>query len=611
MVDHASLLKSLPQKPGVYLYHDENDVVIYVGKAVNLRSRVSSYFRKSANLSLAKEQMVSLIERIEHIIVRSETEALLLESTLIKKYRPKYNVLLKDDKFFQYIKIHLKDRFPQVETVRKVTIDGSRYFGPYTSGLAVRQTMRLLKRLFPYKSCNNDIDTPCFDYQLGRCLGHDTGPDSETKYHDVIIRLIDFLEGKTGTVLSDLKKDMKQAAKHRDFEAAAIYRDRFQALQHIIEQQTVITPRRDSFDVLSLTRRDEIAAVNQFQVRQGKLVQRDQFMLQHVRDSSDAEILSAFIEQYYSQSTVHPSHIFTPVDIPISVGNALQLHILKAQRGLKRKLVITGQENAADYLKREQERWLSEESKAKLGLEELANALKLEGTPQRIEMFDISHFQSTNVVASMVVFENGLPKKSDYRKFTIRDTRIPDDQHRLAEVVRRRFSHHRAGEERIPPTRTALSLSKGGGTEGGPEKEAWPLPDLLLLDGGKGQLSVVIKNVPGLTQHVPVAALAKENEELFIPGRASPIRLPVGSQELFLIQRIRDEAHRFAIGFYRKKHRRETTKSILDEIPGLGPIQKKKLLQTFGDVQGIRKAPDVDIEKVIGTNLTTELRRHV
>lgn len=581
MADFLKTALTLPKKPGVYLYHNVEGTVIYVGKAINLRSRVSSYFRKSANLPLAKQLMVEQIDRIEHIIVRSETEALLLESTLIKKFRPKYNVLLKDDKFFQYIKIHLKDRFPQVETVRKVTIDGSRYFGPYTSGLAVRQTMRLLKRLFPYKSCNNDIGVPCFDYQLGRCLGHDVDPKNELRYREVIKKLIAFLEGNTGTVLTELKKNMKSAAARRDFENAALFRDRLHALQHIIEQQTVITPRRDSFDVLSLARRDDLAAVNLFQVRQGKLVQRDQFMLQHVREQSTANILVAFIEQYYSQSTVHPRLIITPVSLPADSGNGLQLNIVQAQRGLKKKLVAMGTENAEDYLRREQERWMNEEAKAKLALEELAHALHLDGPPKRIEMYDISHFQSTNVVGSMVVFENGLPKKSNYRKFTIRDTTIPDDQHRLAEVVRRRFGHH--------------------------DEDGWPMPDLLILDGGKGQLSVVTKNVPGLLEHVPVVALAKEEEELFIPGKSASIRLPAGSQELFLIQRIRDEAHRFAIGFYRKKHRHETTKSILDEIPGLGAQQRRVLLKHFGTLDNIRNADEADIAQIVGARLAKKI----
>lgn len=582
LLKHA---QSLPKKHGVYVYHAEDDTVIYVGKANNLRSRVSSYFRTSADLSPAKAVMVTEIKQIEHIIVRSETEALLLESTLIKKYRPKYNVILKDDKYFQYIKIALRDEFPQVGTVRRVSIDGSRYFGPYTSGLAVRRTMRLLKRLFPYKSCNNKPSIPCFDAHLGRCLGHDTSPGSVERYRQVIERLIDFLEGKTGQVLKDLRHDMKAAAKHRDFEQAALLRDRLQALEHIIEQQTVVTAKRDSFDVLGLARRDSLAAVNLFQVRQGKLVQRDQFMLQNTKDQSDTDVVRAFSEQFYSQSTTHPHLAIVPVDLPLELSNALQLEFRHATRGLKRKLLSMATENAEDYLQREQNNWLSAEAKARLGLEELAHALNLDGSPKRIEMYDISNFQGKHPVGSMVVFEHGLPKKPDYRKFAIRDTNIPDDMRRLAEVIRRRFAHH--------------------------DEHGWPMPDLLILDGGKPQLSVVIKNVPGLTEHVPVVALAKEREEIFVPGQSKSIRLPEGSQELFLIQRIRDEAHRFAIGYYRKVHRRETTRSMLDEVPGLGAEAKQKLLREFGTLNNIRAADASDIAKVIGQRKTELLQQHL
>ncbi|MBI5467253.1 MAG: excinuclease ABC subunit UvrC [Candidatus Kerfeldbacteria bacterium] len=585
MVDHQRYIKSLPQKPGVYLYHNEAHAVIYVGKAIKLRSRVSSYFRPKANLSAAKQIMLDEIARIEHILVRSETEALLLESTLIKKYRPKYNVILKDDKFFQYIKIALRDRFPQVSTVRRVTIDGSRYFGPYTSGLAVRRTMRLLKRLFPYKSCNNKPEIPCFDSHLGRCLGHDVGPGSEQRYQSVVRRLIDFLEGKTGDTLKNLRRDMQTAASKRDFETAALLRDRWQALEHVIEQQTVVTPRRDSFDVVSFARRDDIAAVNLFQIRQGKLVQRDQFMLQHVLDQTDADVIAAFITQYYSQSTVHPKHLYVPVELPANTGNALQLRIERAQRGLKRKLLLMGQENAADFLEREQGKWLSAEAKARLGLQELAHALQLDGPPQRIEMYDISNFQGQHAVGSMVVFEHGVPKKSDYRKFTIKNTKIPDDMHRLAEVLQRRFARH--------------------------DESGWPLPNLIILDGGKPQLSVVLRNVPGLLQHVPVVALAKVEEELFIPGRPTSLKLPVDSQELFLIQNIRDEAHRFAIGFYRHKHRRETTRSRLDEIPGLGDDTRRTLLRHFGTLRQIQAASHEEIVAAIGKRKAELLESHL
>lgn len=582
---------SLPSKPGVYLYHGLNDVVMYVGKAKRLRARVSSYFRKRSGLTPAKVIMLGEITRIEYIVVRSETEALLLESTLIKKYRPKYNIILKDDKYFQYIKINLAETFPSVTTVRRVTLDGSRYFGPYTSGLAVRRTLRLLKRLFPFKTCANPPEQPCFDYQLGRCLGHAVAPNSQQRYQRVIRDLIRFLEGQTGDIVKKLKQDMVDAAKNRDFETAALLRDRWQALEHVLEKQTVVSIRRDSFDVIAVARLDDAAAVNLFQIRQGKLVQRDQFMLQHTLEQTDAEIVAAFVTQYYSQSTDHPYQVFVPVDLEAAIGNALQIRFHRARRGLKKKLLLMGQENAADYLQREKDNWLSVEAKARLGLQELAAALKLEGSPKRIEMYDISNIQGRHAVGSMVVFENGLPKKTDYRKFAIRDTDIPDDMRRLAEVVRRRFSHHAA---------------TGDGAESG-----WPLPDLIILDGGKSQLSVVLKNVPGLAQHFPVVALAKREEELFVPGRATAVRLPLDSQELFLIQRIRDEAHRFAIGYYRQKHGRATTRSILDEVPGLGPKQRKALLRAFGNLDGIRRADDKAVQTIIGPKLARTLRQYV
>jgi excinuclease ABC subunit C len=308
-------------------------------------------------------------------------------------------------------------------------------------------------------------------------------------------------------------------------------------------------------------------------------------MLQHTAEQTDQEICSAFIGQYYSQSTSHPRDIFLPIDLPREVGNALQLRLHKAQRGLKRKLLLMGQENAAEHLRREKNNWLSAEAKARLGLQELSTALQLEGAPKRIEMYDISNIQGKHSVGSMVVFENGLPKKSDYRKFAIKTVVGPDDMHSLAEVLRRRFARH--------------------------DEAGWPMPDLIVLDGGKPQLSVVIKSVPGLLQAVPVVALAKREEEIFVPRKSTPIRLPKDSQELFLIQRIRDEAHRFAIGYYRSKHGRETIKSVLDEVPGLGPEHKRKLISTFGSVEGIRRADDAAVAKVLGEKLTEKLRQYV
>lgn len=593
------IAKTLPKHPGVYLFHGADDVVLYVGKANSLRARVSSYFQNRQDLG-HKTNMVEQIERIEHILVRSETEALLLESTLIKKHRPKYNILLKDDKNFQYIKISLREKFPSVTTVRRIVLDGSRYFGPYTSGLAVRRTLRLLKRLFPYKNCTNPPDVPCFDFQLKRCLGHDTGPGSQERYREVIQRLMHFLEGHTGNTLKRLQTDMHTAARRQDFEQAALYRDRLEALHHILEQQTVVSPRGGTFDVISLARDTEVAAANLFQIRQGKLVQRDQFILQHTQAQSDPELLSAFIEQYYSQSTNHPTEIYVPVDLLPSVGQPLQLKIKRAQRGLKRTLLKMGEENARDYLERERVQWLSEQARANLGLKEIAAALKLESEPQRIEMYDISNFQGRHAVGSMVVFTNGRPDKDQYRKFKIKTIHGSDDVHMLAEVLLRRFARSHADWRQAPESSSIKNKTETSG--------AWPAPNLVILDGGKPQLNTVTKNVKSIPKDVPVVALAKQEEELFTPKRASPIRLAPASAGLLLIQRIRDEAHRFAIGYYRKKHAAAMTASRLDDVLGLGPAQKKKLMHRFGSLAGIRKASDTEITEVIGPRLTAVLR---
>ncbi len=576
---------SLPGKPGVYLYHGPDDEVIYVGKAINLRNRVRSYFQASADLSPSKRLMIEEIKRIDHIIVRSETEALLLESTLIKKYRPKYNVVLKDDKYFQYIKIALAQDFPQVSTVRRVVLDGSRYFGPYTSGFAVRQTLRLLKRLFPYKSCSNAPEVPCFDYQLGRCLGHSVMPDSQTIYQNIIARLMDFLDGKTGDVLKNLKRDMATAAADRDFEEAARLRDRLQALQHVLEQQTVVTSVRGNFDVVSLAREGKIAAANLFQIRRGKLVQRDTFTLQHVQESTDAELVAAFVQQYYSQATQHPPEVIVPMAIPETVGQSLQIKMHHVARGLKRKLMLMGQENAQDHLRREQLQHQTEEQRAKQALTELAAALNLPSLPHRMEMYDISNNQGRFPVGSMVVFIDGVPHKAAYKKFAIKTVTGPDDVHMMAEVLRRRFQ--RKGER------------------------GWPLPDLLLLDGGKPQLNTVMALVGEIPRDMPIAALAKREEELFVPERSTSIRLPAGSQGLFLIQRIRDEAHRFAISYYRQRHRKATTASLFDEIDGVGPKIKKKLFDRFGTTQGIRAASDEDLIDTVGEALAAKIREQL
>ncbi len=596
-----TILAKLPAKPGVYLFKDNAGRMLYVGKAKSLRSRVRSYFQRSAALEPAKRIMVSRIADLEYIIVDSEIEALLLESTLIKKYRPPYNIIFRDDKYYQYIRITLKDDFPRVDTIRRIAKDGSRYFGPFTSGYAVKQTLKLLKRIFPYRSCNELKNRPCFDARLGRCLGHDFGPGSAERYQAVVKGLIRFLEGDVSATIQDLRQQMKQAAADKKFELAARLRDRILAIQKVTAEQKVVSTKLEDEDVIGLSRIANLAAITLFQIRQGKLLNRQNFILQHVEGQTEAEIVSSFSSQYYSQSTDHPTTVLAPI-IPTNgpdLERILQIHFHAPRRGKKRKLVRLAEANAQDFLQHKQREWLSKQARAKLGLTELQQALLLTEPLKRIECYDISNVQGTSAVGSMVVFENGLPKKSDYRKFKIISVKGANDYAMLQEVLKRRFERH------SPPLRGGDTAKPRGGEEG------WPNPSLIIIDGGKGQLNAALATLKELRISVPTIGLAKRQEEIFRPGQKEPIRLPKDSESMFLLQRIRDEAHRFAIGYYRQRHSTATTKSLLDEVPGIGPKLKKLLLQKFGSVDGIRAADDARLEQLLGKKRASALREHL
>jgi excinuclease ABC subunit C len=581
MNGHLKLqLKNLPVSPGVYLYRDASRKILYVGKAKKLRNRVRSYFQRTRDLTPEKQLLVRDIADIETILVSSETEALLLEATLIKRHQPPHNIVLRDDKSFLYVRIPLDDPFPPVELVRGFnTKDRARYFGPYTSAGAIRGTLKMLRRIFPYRTCSNPPDKPCFDAHLNRCAGHDLTPTSREDYQKIISGLIRFLEGHGRDVVRDLTLAMKIASRERRFEAAAVARDRLRAVHSVLAEQNVVSPSNEHEDYLSLLRVDDAAHVNLFRVRQGKLMDREFFTLQHSRDASDAEVVGAFLEQYYSQSADHPKRVNVPV-YPTErerIETALQLRLAVPVRGRKRKLMAMGLNNARAILasRRPNER-LSSTSRQK-ALDEIAAALKLSQAPARIECYDISNVQGAFPVGSMVVVEDGLPKKSDYRKFSIKTIKGPDDFHMMAEMLSRRLA-----------------------------REDWPRPDLIVLDGGKGQLSVVRANVKTTS---PIVALAKREEEVFVPGRADSIRLPRDSEGLFLLQRIRDEAHRFAIGTYRKQHGRGTVRSRLDEIAGIGPKTKKALLKAFGSTDRIRAATDSELDRLVGPARRERIRQ--
>lgn len=575
----------VPGKPGVYLYYDAGGTVLYVGKAKHLKKRVSSYFQRTSSLEASKQQMVKKIARLDFIITDSETEALLLEATLIKKYRPPYNVILRDDKSFLYLRVTLEDEYPTVLTTRRITARGSRYFGPYTSAASVHATLKLLKRVFLFRTCEPHRGKPCFDVHLGRCLGPCANAISPGAYQKRVVQpILRFLSGKTEETIRALRSEMAAAAKRNDFEQAARLRDRVFAVEKVSVRQKMIAPRRERFDVISMSRDHDWTAVNLFQIREGTVLHKQNFLLEQQPYTQEADVLRSFIGQYYSLATERPKELMVR-DLPdgaAEIKRLLGCSVLAPRRGRKRQLVLLGEANAREYLERRKEEWLSDAERTRKALEALTKGLGLQTVPRRIEAFDISNIQGVDAVGSMIVFENGRPKKSDYRKFTIRTKRRPDDFAMMAEMVKRRFAH-----------------------------ADWPRPDLVIVDGGKGQLSAVMTATGGLVSRPPIVALAKREEEMFLPKRTFPVLLPRGSAELFLVQRIRDEAHRFAITFFRGKHRHAATHSRLDDVAGIGPKTKRLLLRRFGSLGGVLTASDDDLAELVGKKKVEQLREQL
>ena len=609
--DFAQKLDTLPERPGVYLMRDVDRKVIYVGKAVVLRNRVRSYFQQSARHDPKTRRLVSEIADLEWIVTDTELEALILENELIKRYRPRFNVRLKDDKTYPYIKIHWGDDFPKISIVRRMARDGARYYGPFTSGHAVRQTLDALRRVFPYLDCNREITgqdpKPCLYYHIKRCAGPCIGAVNREAYREIVAGLADFLEGKSEGVLAQLTTQMQRAAQQLQFERAAQLRDSIRAAQQIVERQKVVSGKQEDQDVIAFaqdTRTGE-ACVQVFFVRRGKLIGRESFVLEGVASSENGETITAFVQQFYDEAAYVPPKILLPKDLDERNiieqwlrskrgGKKAVLHVPK--RGPKRQLVQMAAENAAATLTSLQAQWQADTHRQTEALAQLQEALGLTSPPSRIECFDISTLQGVHTFGSMVVFAKGTPAKSDYRRFSVRGKGAqgePDDYAAMREVLRRRF--RRAVEEAVPDPGRAARRSSG----------AWKLlPDLLIVDGGKGQLNMAVEVLAefGLTEVVPVAGLAKQREELFLPGRRKGILLPRGCQGLFLVQRIRDEAHRFAITYHRKKRAKAAVTSELDGVPGIGPTRRKALLKHFGSVAAIRQASFEELAAVPGMN---------
>ncbi len=596
----TATLAKLPTKPGVYLLKDDRGRVLYVGKAQSLRNRVRQYWQSSRGTQapLRIEQAMDRVADVEYTIVDSVSEALLLEATLIKRHQPRFNVRLKDDKSYPYIKVTLADDFPRVERTRKLPNDGSRYFGPYASASSVDEAMNLIRRLFPFRTCTIEIKEgkralprPCLLYHIKRCQGPCIEAISKEDYRADIDQVMHFLEGRQELVVGRLREEMKAASDATDYERAADMRDKLRAVERTMESQKMAAFARTEIDVLGFARSSGGGAVQLFAIREGTTIGRDVFLLENVGDSSDEEALSAFIKQYYSATTSIPPRVLVPFLPPdaaelvtfLESRRGRKAELAVPQRGERRELMELAARNAADTLEREQARWLADEGKTFAALDELAGALGLAAPPLRIECYDISTIQGTNTVGSMVVFEEGRPRSGEYRRFRVRTVEGTDDFASHREVLRRRFYRALEAEEGVA------------------EELRWRLPDLVVIDGGLGQVNVAREVLDSLGLHdMPAIGLAKEREEIFMPGINQPLVLPSNSQALYLLQRLRDEAHRFAITYHRKLRAKQQTKSVLDDVPGIGPARKRALLRVFGSTRQMKSATVDEIAAVPG-----------
>jgi excinuclease ABC subunit C len=601
------ILDTVPTKPGCYIMKNEAGEVIYVGKAVNLRNRVRSYFHASRQngfpFDQKTRQLVKNITDIEWIVVGSELEALILEMTLIKKHRPRYNIRLKDDKRYPYIKVHWADPFPKVTITRQMVDDGSRYFGPYTSVWAVHQTLDVLRHIFPYLTCDRVItgkdERACLYFDIKLCTAPCIGAIDLAGYRQMISDLCDFLSGRTEPIISRLQAEMQKAAEDLRFERAAGLRDQIQAIDRVVERQKVISPDYIDSDVIAMARSDGEACVQVFFIRGGKLIGRDYFLMEGTQDTSDADVMSEFIKQFYDQSPTVPPQLLLPQEVEeaqiikqwLSTRRGGQKVEIKVPvQGQQQDLIALAAENASETLSALKAQWQVDKNRQTLALAELQEALGLPNPPNRIECYDISNTQGTAAVGSMVIFEQGTPKKNLYRRFNIRTVEGPDDFASMEEVLTRRFNRWKAAQEE----------ANAPGAK--PDQAFALLPDLLMVDGGKGQLARAVKVLDrfGLREAVPVASLAKQQEEIFLPEKPASILLPRQSQGLYLMQRVRDEAHRFAITSHRKRRDKAGVASRLDSIPGIGPARRKALLTHFGSIEKIQEASLDELQGVEG-----------
>ena len=613
LLDRPDLLKErlrqAPDSPGVYVMRDQRTRVIYVGKATSLRSRLRSWFSGGGPADPRIGNMIRRVFDFDVLTCTTDQEALILENTLIKRYRPRYNVRLRDDKNYLYMKVPRTGEFPRVYTVRRVGDDKARYFGPFTNAKALRSTMKTLRRIFPYRTCSDDIfkrGHVCLDYHIKRCSGPCEGLIGSAEYHGNLEQIGDFMEGRSEELLRSVRRDMMAASEKMEYERAARMRDRAAALESVGQQQWVLTQANRDTDVLGVAGGPTTAVVAVVTVRHGQVVGSEAFELEGFADLSPAEVLNGFVGQFYGDAASYPKEILLPVPIAdaevmaayLSGRRGSRVEITVPQRGGRARLVEMAASNAEEALRQATIKRDYDSERSERLLADLQEHLGMDHIPRRIECYDISNLMGTDPVGSMVVFEDGRPRNAHYRHFHIKGVRGANDFAMLQEMLRRRFA-------RLIASRDAPDGRRGDGSFD-------TLPDLVIIDGGKGQLSAAREVMEELGVHqVATFGLAKKKEELYPVGASRSIMLPLDSPALFLLQRLRDEAHRFAISFHRKTRTRERLASPLDTVPGLGPKRKRQLIKRFKSLPGIREASREELEEVVPAKVAAAIKELV
>lgn len=604
MFDIPAELKKLPESPGVYIMRDKTDDIIYVGKAKILKNRVRQYFQNSANHSLKVKQMVSNIDHFEYIVTDSEVEALILENNLIKKHNPKYNILLKDDKTYPYIKVTTNEMFPRVFVTRKLLKDKNKYFGPFTNSSAVKENIALIDKIWQVRRCSKifprDIGKgrPCLNYHIGQCKAVCTGKVSEEEYNKMIGEILDFLGGKTENVVKNLTSKMLKYSAEMEFEKAAEVRDTIESIKILNQKQIIENLHIDDRDVIGFARGIRECIMQIFFIRGGKITGREHFMLEECEGVEDKELMTQFVQQFYSGTPFIPKEVILQCEIDdfdlisqwLSEQKGQRVNVLVPQKGERKSLVLMAQNNAKIVLDKFGAEIRREHKRTKGALEEIQKALNIDFELNRIESYDISNTQGFESVASMVVFENGLPKRSDYRKFKIKTIIGPDDYGSMEEVITRRFTRY------INETSGDENVKKAGFDK---------KPDMIFLDGGKGQISAVQKALTNLNLYVPVCGMVKDDRHRTraLMYNGEEIELPYTSEGFKLLTRMQDEVHRFAIEYHRKLREKKQVHSILDDISGIGSVRRKALMKHFGDINAIRRAEVEELQQVDGMNI--------